>query len=406
MLWVRDSQLRRLHGFRWRMFRNANPGLTGWLNTAKAILMWQIRLLGLGWTKWKTYSREVEEVHSVSRWKQLIRMFRAGAANCIIPHDFYHFDLYKPENFRRLHEYLTERDTSEMQYYLSKRYDSDFIANKTLQSGLYASSALPGIPTLAEFRDGKVVGCDNFEQLAREPALFVKPRDGGCGIGHELWRRQPDGRFASGSEKALPITALIERLQTLSLESPQIIQPYITNHADLKDLSNGAFISLRIVTGVNEVGEVEALYASLKIPTGSAINDNVSSGALISHVDLESGIVGPARNVWFVNTDQNRHPDTGAIITGRKIPGWPSSAGLACEGHRAVINRQNQTGERPNLFLGWDIGIAADGPIIIETNMFFGDAFQCAGSGPVGTSRFGDLLYHHLNRLEPEYGPI
>ena len=148
------------------------------------------------------------------------------------------------------------------------------------------------------------------------------------------------------------------------------------------------------------------MYASLKLPVGNAINDNISTGALCSAVDLVKGTASPGHTVEMANEAYDEHPDTGATITGRNVPDWPKPLHLACEGHRAVLSRQKENAERPNLFLGWDIGLAENGPIIIETNMFFADLYQCAGNGPVGTTRFAELLCHHLDRLETEYGPI
>ena len=51
--------------------------------------------------------------------------------------------------------------------------------------------------------------------------------------------------------------------------------------------------------------------------------------------------------------------------------------------------------------IGWDIAIVDDGPVMIEGNSGADlDIIQRSHREPMGESRFGELLAHHLECLE------
>lgn len=406
VLWDRRQILRRLQLFRWQMFSNANPGLGGKIRMFRALLVWPFRLLSLAPKYLRAYGDDVVRIHGIPKWLQFYRMMHVGLVHSVIPHNFYRYDLYLPKNFKSAFEFYFDENSCEVEYYLSKRYDSEFIANKALQTELFEHAGLPVIPTIAEISEGAIHRCDGEETLLENEFLFLKPRDGGCGVGHELWKRQSDGRFSAGPGDPLEPAGFTDRLKRISKEIPYLVQPCITNHPEIQDLSNGGLMPIRIVTGVSEDREVVPVYATLCMPVEESACVNLCKGGLCSMVDMESGELESARTAAFANFLVDKHPVTGGRIKGRLIPDWEAVKILACDGHRAVIARQQSEGERINVMLGWDIAITPDGPMIIETNMCFGDTYQMAGRGPVGTTRFAELLHHHLERLEPEYGPI
>ena len=406
VFWDRRQILRRLQLFRWQMFRNANPGLGGKVRMFRALIVWPFRLLSLAPKYVHAYGDDVARIHGIPKWLQFYRLMHVGLVHSVIPHNFYRYDLYLPKNFKSAFEFYFDEDSCEVEYYLSKRYDSEFIANKALQTELFEQAGLAVIPTIAEVSNGSFLRCSGEESVLKNEMLFLKPRDGGCGVGHELWKRQPDGHFKAGSGDPLGPAEFMERLKRISNETPYLIQPRIENDPRIQDLSNGGLMPIRIVTGVSEDNEVVPIYATLCMPVENSACVNLCKGGLCSMVDMETGELESARTAAFANFLVDEHPVTNARIKGRVVPDWETVKALACDGHRAVIARQDAAGERPNVLLGWDIARTPSGPIIIETNMKFGDTYQMAGMGPVGTTRFAELLHHHLERLEPEYGPI
>lgn len=150
-----------------------------------------------------------------------------------------------------------------------------------------------------------------------------------------------------------------------------------------------------MVTVLDEDGDYEATHAAYRMPNRlDATVDNFHAGGLAAKVDIETGELGPASDIglhpnskWHAN-----HPLSGGQIAGRKLPFWQETIDLARRAHAATPGRA---------VIGWDIAILDDGPVIIEGNGGADlDIIQRSHREPIGDSRLGELLAHHLAALE------
>jgi len=89
--------------------------------------------------------------------------------------------------------------------------------------------------------------------------------------------------------------------------------------------------------------------------------DNFSAGGLVAAVDPVTGQLSQAAHVRPGNhlVLLDRHPDTNAQISGRTVPDWSAVEALAKE---LCIRLPGMT------YVGWDIALSANGPVIIEGN--------------------------------------
>ena len=168
------------------------------------------------------------------------------------------------------------------------------------------------------------------------------------------------------------------------------MQPALSNHAALRDLTAGALCTARILTCRAENGSHEATDAAFRMPstTTSAV-DNFHAGGIASAVDIRTGELGQAtdlgteRSLWH-----DRHPFSGAQIAGRHLPMWREAIDLVERAHRAFDEY---------VVVGWDVAFLDDGPALVEGNRGPDiDILQRTGRGPVGNGRFGELLAHNL----------
>ena len=121
--------------------------------------------------------------------------------------------------------------------------------------------------------------------------------------------------------------------------------------------------------------------------------DNLHAGGIAAAVDLDGGTLGPASNLgadsrlgWL-----DRHPDTGAAITGMQLPRWDEVRAFALRSHRAFADR---------ILVGWDIAITPDGPVLVEGNGAPDlDIMQRFVRHGLMAARFGGQLAFHLNQL-------
>jgi hypothetical protein len=87
---------------------------------------------------------------------------------------------------------------------------------------------------------------------------------------------------------------------------------------------------------------------------------------MVAPVDMTSGRLGNAVGATAERPVVDvvmRHPVTGVAFDGFQLPYWAEVRDLVTRGARAFEKLPA---------LGWDVAIAEDGPILIETNWQFG----------------------------------
>lgn len=249
---------------------------------------------------------------------------------------------------------------------------------------------MTGIPTLA--LDDLAAGLPDWIQAAGE--LIFKPGFSSRGRGIFGLRRHGSGWVAERGEREEPVADLLAWARS-TLGRGDVLQQRLSTHAALAPLSPGALPTLRLVTCVDEAGAVELVDATLRLGRGSAIVDNFSAGGLAAPVDLATGIAGPAcskRSRWRIGS-HDAHPATGAQIAGFALPGWDEAKRQAMLGHRALLGEDF-------LLVGWDVALAADGPVLLEGNWNpGGNLLQTVSGRGIAATRLGELYRHHLARL-------
>lgn len=206
--------------------------------------------------------------------------------------------------------------------------------------------------------------------LEAAPArIFLKPGDAAHGDGAFVATREPGRRwsFLGGSG------TVAELIETCRRRIPRtnawMVQPAIVPHPALTGLMASGLGTVRAITWLKN-GEVHLVLPVLRIPAGGNVTDNFSlgmSGNLVAPIDLETGVLGTAAGsssrTWPRPTSVDTHPDTGQSISGLPIPCWAETLDLMRRAQRAL----------PTLpTLGWDIGVTAQGPVIVETNTLYG----------------------------------
>lgn len=135
-----------------------------------------------------------------------------------------------------------------------------------------------------------------------------------------------------------------------------IIEEWIEQHEALNAIYSEAINCLRVIT-VFQNGEVKLLSGGITWGNGEQIA-NASASGIVSPVCFESGCCEkPAAD--FSGAVYYKHPITGAYLVGFEVPFW-----------REVKEMLNKAARRvPEVrYVGWDIAITPNGPILIEGN--------------------------------------
>ena len=139
-----------------------------------------------------------------------------------------------------------------------------------------------------------------------------------------------------------------------------MFQPLHGSPADLAKTIGPRLSTVRVVTLQTRDGPV-VHKAVWKIPAAGNIADNYwRSGNLLAALDATDGAIRSASaGIGLGYTAVTQHPDTGAALIGLKVPSWDAVRGRALEGARALGHFA---------LLGWDIGLAEHGPVVVEAN--------------------------------------
>jgi putative polysaccharide biosynthesis protein len=272
------------------------------------------------------------------------------------------------------------------------------LSDKSLFSERCREYQLPAIPNLMVISDGAIVQRDTRGSLLPPIDLFVKLIRGTGGRGAERWSHRDDGRYEDSRGHVLSEAALVARLQVLTLFARKgcIVQPRLLNHGDIRDLSNGALTTVRVMTCRNERGEHEVTNAAFRMAQGAnTVVDNFHAGGILAKVDIGTGVLGRATDGAMALGPGTgwceRHPDTGGQILGRRLPLWPQVLDLARRAHATAF--------ADHVVIGWDIAILDDGPRLVEGNKGPDlDLVQRSHGEPLGNTRFGELLAYNLRR--------
>ena len=186
---------------------------------------------------------------------------------------------------------------------------------------------------------------EEFKQfLKNKKEIIVKPLDGEGGKGVEKIKVNSD----------------IEKLYQKLIDNNQtLVEEVIKQHKQMNKLYDKSVNTLRMFTFVKD-GKAYFLQAILKIGNGGVI-DNFSSGGMYTFVDNNGVVLAPA-----IDQDDNyfeKHPLTNEKIVGFKVPLFNEAVELVRKAALIVPDMA---------YVGWDVAIGEDKPILVEGNWFPG----------------------------------
>ena len=195
-----------------------------------------------------------------------------------------------------------------------------------------------------------------------QAAVFCKPTESFGGQGVVRVEVRPDTDYAP--------------LYSQLMEAHQwLVEEAIRQHPEMNRLCATSINTVRMVTLWPPEGEPELVYALVRMGNGKGCVDNISSGGLYTQVGLDGRLTAPA---FCDKTGEyyEQHPVTGTEFVGFAIPFFEEAVAL-CQAAARV---------EPHMrYIGWDVAITPDGPVLVEGNELPGyDMCQNAGQTESG----------------------
>jgi hypothetical protein len=142
-------------------------------------------------------------------------------------------------------------------------------------------------------------------------------------------------------------------------KSFNLAESFIEQHPDINRLSPSGLNTVRMITHVNNKGDVDFLGARMRISVNSHV-DNLASGNIAASIDLMTGkICRPGVYSDITKPEVTKHPITGIELVGYQIPFWKEIMEVS---GKIALHRPENRG------VGWDIAVTKDGPDFIEGN--------------------------------------
>lgn len=200
---------------------------------------------------------------------------------------------------------------------------------------------------------------DLEKDLGAYDDFVIKPAQGsgGNGIIVIIGRKGDDwvgisGKTYTAFDLRKHISDIIFGIFSFDLGDRAIIESRITQHAEMSELSPLGLADVRVIMCDNI-----PVMSMTRVPTRQSNGKaNLHQGAIGIAIDIASGVTTSAQ---FLGRPVDTHPDSGIAVLGRMLPFWPEVINLAERAARAV----------PLKYLGVDISISPDGPLLLEINV-------------------------------------
>ncbi|MGB0370956.1 MAG: sugar-transfer associated ATP-grasp domain-containing protein [Opitutales bacterium] len=210
--------------------------------------------------------------------------------------------------------------------------------------------------TVTDFRQ-----IDEVEELTKGiQSMVIKPAKGSQGNGITLLVRREGDTFFQSSGQPWSLKDIAHNMREITLgtysksgeNDAVLVEALMTPTTIFNSLVPKGVPDVRVII-LNQ----KPVAAMLRLPTAqSGGKSNLHQGAIGVDVDLETGVCGRAQHN---GKPTDTHPDSGAKVTGFRIPGWSRVLAVAGQAQRAV----------PLAYAGVDICIDEEyGPVVIEIN--------------------------------------
>lgn len=138
-----------------------------------------------------------------------------------------------------------------------------------------------------------------------------------------------------------------------------LAESFVQQHSAIQSLSSSGLNTVRMITMINNKGEVDFLGARMRISVNSHV-DNLASGNIACPIDIQTGkINGPGVYSDITKTEVLNHPISGVQLIGFQIPMWEE---IMETSKKIALHRPENRG------VGWDIAVTENGPDFIEGN--------------------------------------
>lgn len=279
----------------------------------------------------------------------------------------YYFKFLYRKDVTNIKDYLSTKQASRIQHSenLHRKEYLDIISNKLVFSLFCSRNSLP-VPELISynFRNSFFWNNECYEVSNEEDLysffkkVFEKTKK------ERLFLK----RFSLYGGKGACIVRKSFLMEDVKKNAKEIInndhihEEVLVQHVEIDRIHPNCLNTLRVETYIDKHNKTHILSAYMRFGTGNSVVDNATSGGIYVGIDMLNGTLKDTalQEVHFGGNDFEEHPDSNFIFKGFKVPFFKEVCELVLKA----------TDFLPDRFIGWDIAVTNDGPIIIEANEY------------------------------------
>lgn len=240
-------------------------------------------------------------------------------------------------------------------YELDAKHRKTFVTHRLSQR----MQKINNNPEYEIFFDNKRLLCEKFKDYMKRKCIFNKDctEQVVSEFGEKIVYKPIAGSMAQGIIVVKTEEYTKEQLAAYLQSLPEgMVEEWIVQHELMDQFNPRAVNIIRVVTARNKE-KFACLAATLAVANDKEVT-NASANAMFANIDINTGrVISDACD--YEENLYAAHPKTGVVFKGFVIPYWNEILKLVKQASTVV----------PEVgYVGWDIAITPDGPIIVEGN--------------------------------------
>jgi hypothetical protein len=345
------------------------------------------------------------QAHGISIRRQLLDLLQMVLVHGAKPWIYYTMECYRSGGMRDAGAIVMRNEMKHGVFKALNRIDPEArararqLGDKLKVADWCAEAGIPHPQPMLVVERGEITW-RNASKNDLDRDLFVKRREGRGAFGTTVYRRTSAFQYVDVDNRPINLEQILAEMVRRShtrKEPSLMLTPFLHNHPGIADLAQDTLITIRVLTCLDE--QLRPVVTNAYVRSMTKLEPTWDTGQTEEYgapIDLETGALGLLTGDKENSLSERfeRHPVTGAQVTGRIVPFHRELAEVAIKAHGMVPER---------VMIGWDMAVTQDGPVMLEGNSFADPVFpERVFAQPLGHMRLGELLHFHMDRVEAQ----
>ncbi len=301
--------------------------------------------------------------------KSLFKMFKESMYLWISKKEipFYYFKYLYRKNVINYKDYVSTKEAHNIQFkdVFHKPEHLSIISNKLNFSIFCEENKLPVPKLISHNLDSNFIFEGNIFKIDSQSELFNFFKQVFDKTNHQNIFIKPLSLYGGTGCYRINKNNLkndISKCSDFVINNSCIHEAVVNQHPEINKIHANCINTIRMETFIDKQGNTHLLSAFMRFGVGTSFVDNAHAGGFYVGINLENGTLKEIGHQYmeYGGAELSEHPDNNFVFGGFKIPHFKEAVTLTLKAVDYL----------PDRYIGWDIAISTDGPVIIEANEY------------------------------------